>query len=394
MKTLPLSPVGIGNREFNTATQTIHAAEKEQWLQSLTNGQIIKGRILRQYSEGRYGVSFAGQERVVDSAIPLSVGDVLQGKVLGVSENSVSIRLLSGRAEQQPDAREQGEVGQQAHDVLDQAKASLSAVQRQAVLEVAARFADPDNAIQAGIFLAKLGLPVSRQAVEMVLKKLQADLPLASVGSLDELPELAFVAPNAKLPEQAVPDSEVIDTLQNFFIQHWQQQASLRGIGRDDDKFGLFAETSGEGADQREQPTLFSIFNTQTGANVLHRLHALPVMIDGQLREFDLALFDQQDSSSHEEVSSRRIQFNLQTEFGLVALDARIVNQHVSLQIAAQSSQMVEMLDDHVDTLKDNLKEAGWSLDHVENQFDAVMQQPARQIVEHVLAQDSLRMVI
>ncbi|MGY1490785.1 hypothetical protein ACW4YW_15370 [Methylobacillus pratensis] len=394
MKTLPLNPVGIGNREFNTATQTIHAAEKEQWLQSLTNGQIIKGRILRQYSEGRYGVSFAGQERIVDSAIPLSVGDVLQGKVVGVSENSVSIRLLSGRAEQQPHAREQGGMGQPVHDVLEQAKASLNSVQRLAIQEIAAKFTAPDNAIQAGIFLAKLGLPVSRQAVEMVLKKLQADLPLASVEPSDELPELSFAALGVEPPEQVVSDSQVIDTLQNFFIQHWQQQVSLRGAGRDDDKFGLSAETGGEGADQRDQPALFSIFNTQTGANVLHRLHALPVMIDGQLREFDLALFDQQDSSSHEEVSSRRIQFNLQTEFGLVALDARIVNQHVSLQIAAQSSQMVEMLDGHVDALKDNLKEAGWSLGHMENQLDAVMHQPARQIVEHVLAQDSLRMVI
>lgn len=394
MKTLPLNPVGIGNREFNTATQTIHAAEKEQWLQSLTNGQIIKGRILRQYSEGRYGVSFAGQERIVDSAIPLSVGDVLQGKVVGVSENSVSIRLLSGRAEQQPHAKEQGGVGQPVHDVLGQAKASLNSVQRLAIQEIAAKFTDPDNAIQAGIFLAKLGLPVSRQAVEMVLKKLQADLPLASVESSNELPELSFTAPGVEPPEQVVSDSEVIDTLQNFFIQHWQQQASLRSAGRDDDEFGLSAEAGGEGTDKREQPTLFSIFNTQTGANVLHRLHTLPVMIDGQLREFDLALFDQQDFSSHEEVSSRRIQFNLQTEFGLVALDARIVNQHVSLQIAAQSSRMVEMLDGHVDTLKDNLKKTGWSLGHMENQLDAVMHQPARQIVEHVLAQDSLRMVI
>ena len=42
---------------------------------SLNLGQVLKGKVLRHYEGSHYVVSFNGQEKVVDSAIPLKTGE-------------------------------------------------------------------------------------------------------------------------------------------------------------------------------------------------------------------------------------------------------------------------------------------------------------------------------
>lgn len=76
-------------------TQLIYGLDKDSWIKTITAGQILKGRVLRVYSEKKYGVDFSGQERVVDSVVPLSKGDTLIGKVIGIYEHTVSMKIVT-----------------------------------------------------------------------------------------------------------------------------------------------------------------------------------------------------------------------------------------------------------------------------------------------------------
>jgi len=82
-------------------------AADDNWAAKLTLGQIIKGKVLRSYGDGRYGVHFGDQQRIVDSGIPLTVGDQLRGRVVGLAER-VTIERLPERGN--PSAAEEGPI--------------------------------------------------------------------------------------------------------------------------------------------------------------------------------------------------------------------------------------------------------------------------------------------
>lgn len=404
MKTLPINPVLVTGRDQPAATQTIHAAEKEQWMQSLTAGQIIKGRVMRQYAEQRYGVSFAGQERIVDSVIPLAVGNSLTGKVLAVSDQSISMRLLAGKLEQgpaQPVSVPKGQSGLQAE--MSNAGVQLSQAQQQQITAASKNSSHAQLAMQVGIFLAKLGLPLSMALIDGVLRRVLDVTPAAARAEAQkvvELTELDFVAPMVQAAEtasSALPaDADPIKQMAALFAQQYSQALRL-------EEQEHLAEEGHDASQQENQrqstPSLLQIFNRQTDASVHHRFQTLPIMIDGQLREFDLALFDQFGSdqagqgSADQHLQSKHLKFSLATAFGQVVLDAHVVNQRVSLQVSAPAS-MATMLDAHAETLAEAINTSGWKLDRATYTAEAGAVTPARSVMEHVLAQDSLRLVL
>ncbi|MCK7581364.1 MAG: hypothetical protein MZV65_40845 [Chromatiales bacterium] len=81
---------GAGNR--------LYLAGASEFADKLTVGQILKGRVLRQYDQSRYLVGFDGNERVVDSAVPLRTGELLHGRVMAVGERvEPAARVCAGR---------------------------------------------------------------------------------------------------------------------------------------------------------------------------------------------------------------------------------------------------------------------------------------------------------
>ncbi len=83
MKVDPLQPVLT---QLAKGASAISFAGGGDFASKLTLGQIIKGRVLRSYEGGRYLVDFAGQQKVVDSAVPLSSNEVIVGRVIGLGE--------------------------------------------------------------------------------------------------------------------------------------------------------------------------------------------------------------------------------------------------------------------------------------------------------------------
>ncbi|HEX6265414.1 MAG TPA: hypothetical protein VFZ81_00795, partial [Burkholderiales bacterium] len=72
----------------------------------LSLGQILKARVLKHHEGNRYLVSLQGRERVVDSSIPLTVGEVVRGRVVAVGDRVELQPLPEARAEAVAPAQE------------------------------------------------------------------------------------------------------------------------------------------------------------------------------------------------------------------------------------------------------------------------------------------------
>ena len=198
MKVRPAIANTLG-RELVGGQQLVQVTGKEQWLDSLTVGQILKGRILRHYGESRYGVSFSGQERVVDSAVPLSVGDVLSGKVLGVSDHAVSLQLVQttkASATDIPDQLQKQKSGEKFAQstiaaLIEQTRVQIDQSGIDAISKAAKEFAEPEMAIKIGLYLAKLGLPISRELVMAIGQRILEPQASGSLKLDSSTPKLA-----------------------------------------------------------------------------------------------------------------------------------------------------------------------------------------------------------
>lgn len=414
MKTLPVNPA-LPSQGLSTQQQTIHAlAEKDQWLSTLTAGQILKGRILRQYSEGRYGVSFAGQERIVDSSIPLSARDILTGKVIGVSERSVSLQIVHDK--KNPSAESSSETARQFQSELTPALSSvmekfgiaINPSHQKIIQRVAANSGQPEIAIRVGLYLVKLGIPISEDLVRSLAKRL-LESSVVSDHTIDQaIPELEIKYSDADNNEQAF----VVKALGEYFAKYHQIRNGDLTVNSDflnqtkvsnATAYDLFKEVARDTSfDSNNQQSGYSdaqfqayfskILNIQTESSVKHRFQTLPIIINGRVREFDLSLFDYSpEDESGITLRSRYLKFSLSTEFGTVALDVNIVNNRVSLQLASEVEWVAREFEQYQTELSQALFSAGWMLDVAQYKSEISLVSSGVSVIDHVLAQDSLQ---
>src|SRR6185503_18645693 len=71
---------------MSVAPTDLAAALHVELPSALSLGQIVKARVLKHYEGGRYLVSLEGRERVVDSSVPLSTGELVRGRVVAVGD--------------------------------------------------------------------------------------------------------------------------------------------------------------------------------------------------------------------------------------------------------------------------------------------------------------------
>jgi len=146
--------------------------------QTLNIGQIIEGKVLRQFDDTRYSVTFGDHERVVDSSIPLSAGDVLYGRVIGLGERVELQRIYRDpqtvqKSAQQPVAdpaiaRALSGRAANIEELLQRYQVSLTEAERASVERAARSVEDPQALGWASALLNKLGLSVSPPLLEEI----------------------------------------------------------------------------------------------------------------------------------------------------------------------------------------------------------------------------------
>ena len=82
--------------DLRTSANRLFLPGASDFAGGLNLGQIIKGKVMRQYDGGRYLVSFGGHERVVDSSVPLTSGELIHGRVIGLGERVELQRVYPG----------------------------------------------------------------------------------------------------------------------------------------------------------------------------------------------------------------------------------------------------------------------------------------------------------
>lgn len=393
-------------------TQLIYGLDKDSWLKTITAGQILKGRVLRVYSEKKYGVDFSGQERIVDSVVPLSKGDILTGKVIGIGEHTVSMKIVST---QPLDASKLNKI-----DIVKQAqnktsieieaerfRVDLDKAQQTIIANAAGRTASSLGVIRIGLYLVKLGLPITVDLVKAMAKRVLENKASYFTDAQKQVPELT--SDLATVENQPSKMVETIANLKNFFSNDSINSETLFAENEGVDSSVYFTNkiennfnqsdpnsTQSDAESNKKVAQILSrIFNSSNGSHAKHRLQTLPVIIDGRLVEFDVAFFDQTLSEKSEAVlKSRSLKFALNTELGLLNIEARIINDRLSINFSSKNDFLISKVEEYQFSLNDNLIDAGWQVENVHYQVADVVDTAAYEVVKHVLQQDSLDMII
>ncbi len=172
-------------------------------------------------------------------------------------------------------------------------------------------------------------------------------------------------------------------------------EARLRA-SRDDDVI----DADGGGSDENGDLARW-IFNAQTGGAVTHRVATLPLLLDGELVELDVALFAQNDDKGSEPkadgIRHRELVFALTTEaLGHLEVRALLADGHMRLRIAADSSASTERLAEHAQTLEAGLQRIGWQVDEQRYESRATNASGAvlASVVEHLISPGSVSRLV
>lgn len=335
-------------------------------LKTLELGQVIQARVMRVFQGGRYLMDFNGQERVVDSTIPLQQGEVLRGRVVALDEQVVLEKILAAPAALESDAAQAAAApawlqrlgDAQALALFRQFSGVLTPPEWQA-LDSSARALGGNSVVLAALALRRNALPLE-PALLKVLAQTKSGASLLAPGR--QLLEAALIPASAATPAHLHADAEQLARLvedelaaaQTLLRQEADQQ---QGGGQNS-------------PDQQRDAALWAalastMLNAQQPGALAHRLMSLPLAIDGRLVELQLALFDDAEQAELlPELRQRTVRIALDLDsLGRVELVARVVNRHLSVEICVASEKGAAMLGEHDRQLSGLLTRMAWSLD-------------------------------
>lgn len=380
----------------------------------LTLGQIIKGRVLRSYGDQRYALDFDGQRKVVDSAVPLTNGELVHGRVIGLGERVTLQRVrpelgaTDGLAPTEPQAIDTGNTGESAIAALfERYQARLDPAQLHVLQRLASMSPAPEQAALAGLVLSKVGLQMTPELVRAVF----AALSKRDDEGLFALPAQALALAGAR----AASDSDAVPALADWLSRaaadipearlrdiRGEGRGETRGEAFDADRGADGGAGDGEGSGAGDDLARW-ILNAQTGGAVAHRVATLPLLLDGELVELDVALFAQTGGDAEREhepadgIRHRELVFALTTAtLGHLEIRARLANGHLRLRIAADSSSTTQWLAEHADELGAGLQRIGWEVDEqrYESRVAGAPNGVLASVVEHLISPGSLSRLV
>jgi hypothetical protein len=369
---------------------------QQDWLKTISLGQIIKGKVLKVYDGNRYGIMMGGQERVVDSTIQFQAGQQFSAKVTDIQGEKVSLKLSERQLNQQSSATSI------AHDhpesvlesLASQFNLRLTDIQKQRVEGIARTFRQEPFAIKVALYLAKLGLPITESLIREIIKSAQntsraitletatsqAALPAHGDGNLALYQTIAAAFAGERLQEDADGQATQEDT----------HEASV-GAGYAP---ALPFEQRDSGFDDGgEQSPLMKLLNIDTQGAIAHTFDVLSIIVNDRLLEFDIAFFDQ--AHSHDGVtSSKQLVFELETLLGKVGVVAKLVNNRLSLAFNAEQPALMDVLQQQKEAFAETLTKAGWVLEQAHYVAQADQTLAIGAVIDHVLAQGSMEKVL
>lgn len=378
-----------------------------EFTSTLTIGQILKGKVLRHYEGGRYGVSFGGNERVVDSTFPLRPGEFINTRVVGVDEKVHLQRIVDGNSTREGEGslpkteNSRDSIAQ----VFARYQAALSPDQLGLLKKLQVRLGEGNSVAVSALILSKLGLalePAFIEAISSVLRNAKKCSTWLTTAS-------GPVLPTHDVSGKGVP--KLVDGLASLIARLTDNTFSEESVesrpGETDasDPGHLFPEMNmgdgglEDGADRQRQEWLLGnrLLNVQSEGMVAHRLLRFPLWFGDKLVEVSLALFAQKESEEERgrteggALRYRKAVFALDTDnLGPLEIQALAADQHLRLEVTADSVAVAEHLGSYLTVLESALKEFGWQVDGIIYRARQEQKGPVQAVVEHYITQDSL----
>jgi len=375
---------------------------------TLNLGQILKAKVLRHYEGSSYLVDFGGNEKIVDSAVPLRSDEVIYGRVVGLDEKvhlrripaALSVSELSTAAlETQARLSARGSLD----DLLQQLhlKFNISFAETEAkILQTLLRSApSPSIAILSGVILKKLGISLHPEALAALNKTLKNDIKVLDQASRIEAPTRG---------EKSVSQDEIVRLVKDVsrvVHNHVQRESSAEVVSadalgkKDADLIDPGMEQDSGFARQeegRQNQWLLGkyLLNSQQDCSVAHKYTTIPLWIGDKYVELDLALLSQRDASRKAGgLRHQHLAFSLDFEhLGKVEMSAIVSDRHVSLNVATDSEEKAELLAENLGALRESLAQHEWILESMRYQAASTgqMGMAIKTIVEHHVSQDSV----
>jgi hypothetical protein len=372
---------------------------------SVRLGDVISGKVLRHYEGNRYGVSFGGQERIVDSAIPLSTNEMLYGKVIGL-DDKVHLRRVfpdqPGNAEPAPEVA-RGSANGELGAILGRYRIEPSPGDVKMLAGLVRSGAPPELTALAASVLGKLGIPLSPELARAMLRVLRNGLH----GDRDL--QIVAAAPELRTGSDPAVQSEgdavtALSALLSELLPETRDEGPESPVGESPaagqqgeepaQAVAGFGDGRAESRERQEERLAEYVLNAQIGGTVAHRLASFPIWFGGRLVEVNVALFSQNSAEAPPEgIRHRKLVISLDTEsLGHIDVSAYIAAQRVRLEVVTETESGAAAMAGHLPDLKRILGERGWVLDEAD--YLTLPRQEGnhavRAVVRHHLAHDSL----
>jgi hypothetical protein len=369
----------------------------------LTIGQVIEAKVMRHHEGGRYSVNFNGQEKIVDSANPLRLGELIQGRVKSLGQQ-IEIQRVNTAVDQykeQSAAKTINEThlfSQKNDRPLNQIKAfftqnqsSLSSAELLVVRNLIGKVYPLNVIAMSALAVKKAGIEVTREPVVAVAKSL--------VGDFSENKNTSIISHAAILAvEHNVVDSLVDPLLIKELADEIKQYAHL--AGNDDSHVDLSesasTSTSDDPPEQSNRYLADWLLNVQDDSSMNHRLMTFPIWMGNKLIEIRMAFFDQDKSRRNEQdidVQYKRAVFTVDFEcLGSVVISAVMHGVRMSLNVASEKSDTTDYIAQHMGNLKKTVETMGWVVEQLEYATVSVSELEAatEAVVKHYISKDSV----
>lgn len=372
MKTDALAPLAA---QLARASPSLSFPDEGDFASRLTLGQIIKGRVLLSYDTQRHLVDFGGQRRVVDSAVPLRPDEVFHGRVVGLGER-VQVQKLASEptAPRAPEADTRAPAGDEAEPLaalFARYRVDLPPARIQAAAPTVSRLQPSAPAALGALVLAKLGLPLEPSLIRALHARLAGQQPPDAAATALRL---EIGAPSAG-PRSDGATAPLAQTLAGLLAGTGPSAGGTDGDGEPDPR--------------RPRDAAQHLLNVQTGGRIAHRLGVLPLLVDGRLLTFEVALFDEPPPEAEAAVPRhRQIVIALDTEaLGRVEVHARLAGSRMALTLSTSGSEGTLALSLHGAALRAAIESLGFEVDDLRYATHAapLPGAPLQRTVEHIV---------
>lgn len=378
-------------------------AANDDFASQLSMGQILKGKVLRSYDQGRYLVEFGGQEKVVDSSVPLKSGELVQGRVVGLGDKVELKRIPTTESSKdgmpsqfsQPGGFLASRWDSMLMETMQKYQARFSAQDRAIIVSQLRKSERPQLVLASALAISKQGLPVSEKLLQWFTDLQTGKQKLSMLPTEQLAPTLGQA--DANVGGHGGTLDQLVNALRRM-VQEQQDMASQPPQGHalkyDDGR----ADTETDGGTDLGQNDRFAVnwrlLNSQIGGSIQHRVSTLPVWLADRLLEINIAIYEQRQNQGNQgNLNHRKIIFSLDLEMlGQLDIEMAMENRNLRLKVASDSHQATRHLLEHGHSLDQELDSYGWILDEISYATQARddMGQVVSSVIEHYMNQDSL----